>query len=163
MVPNMFEPLKFDCDGFQGGSSGAVLICLYVSYCNCLFHCLSLISSSLDASGKLCFIGVAFLGNFIYILARKRNAGYIVYATINKYTRYWRANQCCTTQIGILSKGCIFFLIISQKIEWNFVNLFNKDERLYKNEKSECNVTFNTFKLSVNLTRSFFFRLRIFL
>ena len=62
---------------------------------------------------------IVFLGDNLYeisnpifcknILGRKRKAGYIVYATNNKYTWYWRASQCCTTQVGVLSEGFIFF------------------------------------------------------
>ena len=37
------------------------------------------------------------------------------------------------------------------------LNLFSKDERLYKNKKNECNITLNNLKLSVNVTRLFFF------
>ena len=92
------------------------------------------------------------------LLERKRNAGYIVYATENKYTRYWCASQGCTTQKGVLSKGVYFFLIIVTENRMKLVNLFNKDERLYKNKKkNECNITFITLKLSVKVTRHFFF------
>ena len=92
-----------------------------------------------------------------YILGQKRNTGYIVYATNNKHTRYWRASQCYPTQIGVLF-GCFFFSKNCHcKIEWNFVNLFNKVVRLYKNKKVECNITLNTLKLSVKVIWCFFY------
>ena len=93
---------------------------------------------------------------FLQKYTRTKKKGW-VHSICNKYTRYWRASQCCITQVGALSEGFIFFLIIITENWMKLLNLFNKDGRLYKNKKNECNITLNTLKLSVNVTRHFFF------